>query len=106
MSVAKALTNYQIWCEILDKAKLSPFFFYGPELVLARYVASVLREELITPGMEDINYTRIDGQKATEAEIVQLSLRPCLELGGWWLSNSQPLLNHAMSQLRAMGSPT
>jgi len=77
MSVAKALTNYQNLVRDIRQGQIEPlYFFYGPELVLARYVASVLREELITPGMEDINYTRIDGQKATEAEIVRAIVTP------------------------------
>ncbi len=70
--MARALTNYQNLVREIKRGRIEPlYFFHGPEQVLAQYVVSVLQETLIAPGMESLNFIKLDGQKASEAELVQ-----------------------------------
>ncbi len=70
--MANALETYRDLVRKIKDGNIQPlYFFYGPEQVLAHYVVTVLREHLIPAGMEELNYIRLDGQKASEAELVQ-----------------------------------
>lgn len=70
--MAQALTSYQNLVREIKRGKIEPlYFFYGQEQVLAQYVAGVLQEALIPVGMEQLNLTRVDGQRSSEAALVQ-----------------------------------
>lgn len=70
--MAKALNNYQNLVREVKRGHIEPlYFFYGPEQVLAQYVVSVLREALIAPGMEELNFIKLDGQRVAETDLVQ-----------------------------------
>lgn len=70
--MARALDNYKNLVREVKNGHIAPlYFFYGPEQVLAQYVVGVLREALIAPGMEELNFVQLDGQKAQETEMVQ-----------------------------------
>ncbi len=70
--MAKALDNYQNLVREIRRGHIEPlYFFYGPEQVLAQYVVTELREKLVPKGLEELNFMKLDGQKTTEAELVQ-----------------------------------
>ena len=70
--MAKALENYQNLVREVKRGRIEPlYFFYGPEQVLAQYVVSILRAELIPAAMEDLNFVRLDGQRTAENQLVQ-----------------------------------
>lgn len=74
---ARALDCYQRMVKEIKAGKIaSAYLLSGEEQVLAEYVITVLQEQLIPGGMESLNYQRLDGQKATDQELVAAIATP------------------------------
>lgn len=74
---ARALDCYQRLVKEIKASKIaSAYLLFGEEQVLAEYVVMVLQEQLISAGMESLNYQRLDGQKVTDQELVAAIASP------------------------------
>lgn len=69
---ARALSNYQALVKEIKGGQVAPLYLLtGDEQVLAWYIVSVLQEQLMPANLVSLNYQRLDGQKLTEAELLQ-----------------------------------
>ncbi len=69
---AKALTTYQSLIRQVKADKIAPLYvFYGEEQVLARYVVSVIAEQLFSSELASLNVVQMDGQKLDDREFIQ-----------------------------------
>lgn len=58
----------------LNEGRIAPvYLFFGPEGYLRREAVKRIRDLLLSGGSDDINYTAVDGEKTTLADIVSLA---------------------------------
>ncbi len=58
----------------LNAGRIAPvYLFYGPESYLRRKAVEKIRDLLLPGGADDLNYTAVDGEMATPAEIASLA---------------------------------